>query len=432
MGGVFLGGWACAVSFIFVYFRLFSCKSMYILRTFLFTFAYSMLHTMAKVKLFLDKRRANRDNSYPIRLYIYHRSQIYLSTGVNAALHEWSAEAGCLLRSDPSARATNARLRDLLNRAEMLLLNLSVSGELAKMTDKMLAQRVQQELHMTKHSRASLIDYLEKAKNGKAERTKRLFTWAQQRVEAFDAKVNVSDVDEAWMTRFRDALLENYAPNTVAQGMAWVSRALSLAIADGLMTRNPCAAVKKPRAATRKRAVTLETLRMLRDCESAHPRARYARDIFLLQLYLRGINIVDLRDLAEIVDGRVEYARHKTGTLYSVKIEPEAMEIIDRWRGDGRLVDFSNYHTAGSACSAITGALKRINPLLSTNAARHTWATLAAELEIPMETISHALGHQIGSPVTAIYVAYNQKKVDDANRRVIDYVNADLRAKTGK
>ena len=54
---------------------------------------------------------------------------------------------------------------------------------------------------------------------------------------------------------------------------------------------------------------------------------------------------------------------------------------------------------------------------------RHTWATIAASLDIPIETISAALGHFYGSPTTAIYIAFDQRKVDDANRRVIDYVN---------
>ncbi len=53
---------------------------------------------------------------------------------------------------------------------------------------------------------------------------------------------------------------------------------------------------------------------------------------------------------------------------------------------------------------------------------RHSWATLAAELDIPKETISAGLGHEIGSDVTSIYIKFDQKKVDDANRRVIDYL----------
>ena len=40
----------------------------------------------------------------------------------------------------------------------------------------------------------------------------------------------------------------------------------------------------------------------------------------------------------------------------------------------------------------------------------------------PRETISAALGHEIGSRVTSIYIDFDQKKVDEANRKVMDYV----------
>jgi integrase len=59
---------------------------------------------------------------------------------------------------------------------------------------------------------------------------------------------------------------------------------------------------------------------------------------------------------------------------------------------------------------------------ITTYTLRHTWATLAAELEIPKETISAALGHAEGSSVTDIYINFNRKKIDAANRKVIDYV----------
>jgi integrase len=52
---------------------------------------------------------------------------------------------------------------------------------------------------------------------------------------------------------------------------------------------------------------------------------------------------------------------------------------------------------------------------------RHTWATIAARLDLPKETISKALGHGRKS-VTDIYIDFDQSKVDEANRKVIDYV----------
>ena len=107
------------------------------------------------------------------------------------------------------------------------------------------------------------------------------------------------------------------------------------------------------------------------------------------------------------------------------------MEIIERWRGEKTLVTHCA-STAAYMCTMLTRWLGKMLPKLSTNYARHTWATLAAELELPIETVSHALGHKIGSPITAIYVAFNQRKVDEANRRIIDYINADLLEKGKK
>ena len=395
--------------------------------------------TMANIRIILDTRRVCKDGSFPVKLYLHHRGQIMISTGVACALKDWDM-ALCAIRAKTVAqKANNAVLRSMLSKGEALLLNLTVSGELAKMTAKELKARLEDELSIRRGgggAATTLYHYLEVAKNGKAERTVRLFKWAQDRVTEFCGRDKlVEDIDMRWVVEFREFLGKRYAPNTVAQGLAWVSRALSLAVADGLLTRNPCAGVRKPKAETRKKCLSIEKLRELRDMtfenfdvKFNHNRRinlEYARDMFMLQFYLIGINMVDLMGLKEIVDGRIDYVRHKTGTLYSVKVQPEALEIIERWRGNNSLV-WNKCASPASVCSTVTINLKELMPGLTTNWARHTWASMAAELEIPVETISHALGHKIGSPVTAIYIAYNQKKVDDANRRVIDYLNADL------
>ena len=66
-------------------------------------------------------------------------------------------------------------------------------------------------------------------------------------------------------------------------------------------------------------------------------------------------------------------------------------------------------------------------PRISSYWARHTWATLAADLDIPIETISAALGHAHGCATTAIYIRFNNKKIDAANRKVLDWVLYDKR-----
>ena len=60
-------------------------------------------------------------------------------------------------------------------------------------------------------------------------------------------------------------------------------------------------------------------------------------------------------------------------------------------------------------------------PPVSTYWARHTWASLAMELDAPIEAISAALGHSYGARVTVGYVNMSSKRVDELNRRVIDF-----------
>lgn len=56
--------------------------------------------------------------------------------------------------------------------------------------------------------------------------------------------------------------------------------------------------------------------------------------------------------------------------------------------------------------------------------ARYTFASIGAELEIPRETIALCLGHS-WADVTDHYIAYGTKRIDDAVRKIIDYINSD-------
>lgn len=67
------------------------------------------------------------------------------------------------------------------------------------------------------------------------------------------------------------------------------------------------------------------------------------RNFFMLIFYLIGIgiNIIDLCNLKkeQLVNGRIEYIRAKTHKLYSIKVEPEAQSIIDKYKGDEYLLN---------------------------------------------------------------------------------------------
>ena len=160
------------------------------------------------------------------------------------------------------------------------------------------------------------------------------------------------------------------------------------------------------------------------------------RDVFMLIFMLCGINITDLCQLKGIENGRIVYRRAKTHKLYSIKVEPEVDCLISKYKGEewllnfldcyGKAKDFNRKLKRGldAIVEHINAGLPRTEklPRISSYWARHTWATLAADLDIPIETISAALGHAHGCATTAIYIRFNNKKIDAANRKVLDWV----------
>ncbi|MEI8086568.1 MAG: hypothetical protein WCG93_10175, partial [Paludibacter sp.] len=148
---------------------------------------------------------------------------------------------------------------------------------------------------------------------------------------------------------------------------------------------------------------------------------------FMLSFYFIGINMIDLFENVTIGDGFLEYNRAKTNRLYSIKINPEADILIQKFKGNNNAFNFSEqfklnksfYSKVNEYLAEI--AIKLKIPKFTTYSARHSWATFAAGLDIPKETIAASLGHGGGS-VTDIYINFNQKKIDDANRKVIDYI----------
>lgn len=246
-----------------------------------------------------------------------------------------------------------------------------------------------------------------------------------------------SQVNVAWLEDFEAKCAETNTKNARNIHLRNIRAVFNYALLHDLDIPYPFRRFKIRPEETRKRNLKAEELRRLFD----YPVEDYAviyRDMFKLIFMLCGINAVDLYRLKEIRDGRVEYRRAKTGGLYSIKVEPEAMEIIEKYKGKKALLcladrweDHKNFlHQCNKALQVI-GAKRKgkggkkqegLWPDLSTYWARHSWATIARKVGVSMDDIALALGHSTGHDVTGIYVDDDNEKVDVANRRVIDFV----------
>jgi len=57
---------------------------------------------------------------------------------------------------------------------------------------------------------------------------------------------------------------------------------------------------------------------------------------------------------------------------------------------------------------------KAMFPEITSYWSRHSWATIASSLDIPMELIGRALGHSwVSKTITSVYIDFDMRKVDE-------------------
>ncbi len=226
-----------------------------------------------------------------------------------------------------------------------------------------------------------------------------------------------------------------HGQNTRTRRLQIMKTVINRACDYELTTNDPFRKFRLRMETTMKRSLTAEQLRMFAKLELP-AKHEAVRDLFILVFMLIGINSADLYNLTELQDGRIIYRRAKTHKIYSIKIEPEAMALIDKYRGKNKLLlatgnfkrveSFEHYFLNGLTAlhdyAQDKGLLPSDFPRLTPYWARHTWATIAAELDISDATISQALGHSTGCATTNVYIKRNMQKVDEANRKVLDWI----------
>ena len=155
--------------------------------------------------------------------------------------------------------------------------------------------------------------------------------------------------------------------------------------------------------------------------------------MFLFSYYTRGMSFVDLAHLKkkDIQGGVLTYVRRKTGKVLHIELLPEMIMIIRRYASEVKdspyLFPLLAKDGAGyeSALRLQNKRLKRVakilglNVKLTTHVARHSWATIARDKGVDIETICEALGHS-SILVTRIYLAeLNSSIINEANRIVL-------------
>ena len=152
--------------------------------------------------------------------------------------------------------------------------------------------------------------------------------------------IGLRQMEGRLMQRYENCLLAGgLCPNTTSFYLRNLRSAYSKAVKAKLCPaprQNPFAEVYTGVAKTRKRAVCADTLRAIRKLDlDGRPDLDYARNLFLLSFYTRGMAFADMAGLrrSDLKEGILCYVRRKTGRPLFIHWEERMQETVEAlWR----------------------------------------------------------------------------------------------------
>lgn len=241
----------------------------------------------------------------------------------------------------------------------------------------------------------------------------------------------IMEAYEAWHKK------RGVAPNTISFYTRVLRAVYHRAVEDDIIEdRNPFRKVYTGVDKTVKRALPLTVIKKIKALDlSLTPALDYARDMFLMSFYLRGMSFIDMAFLkkADLKNGYITYRRRKTGQQLIIEWTKEMQIILDKYPENKseyllpviRNPEINERSTYRNTGYNINHNLKRIAEMvgvtipLTLYVARHSWASAAKAKGIPLSVISEGMGHDCEA-TTQIYLAsLDTSVVDKANSLIL-------------
>ena len=287
-----------------------------------------------------------------------------------------------------------------------------------------------------------LQEQVTKKEQMKRQGTARTYGNAYRRFKAFreDADLTFDELTpdmiecyEAWLI---DKRLKH---NSIRCYLRTLNTLLCKAVEEGLLNNtNLFSHVRLSYVKTTKRAISEKELKVIANLElPENSTMALARDIFMFSFYMRGMPFVDIAYLrkTDLKNGMWTYCRRKTNKCLMEEWEKAKQKILDRYahQMENRSYllpiikeeDGTEYKQYQRMQININRALKKIGEMaelkmpLTTYVARHTWASVARDMNIPIAVISEGMGHN-SIKTTQVYLnSIDISRINEANKRII-------------
>ena len=390
---------------------------------------------------FLDRRRANSNGDYPVRISVhFQKEKKYYTTGKVCSEDTWKRMPTTKTKEIAELRGEIQIVFDLirgntlklLTAGEFSLRNLDLS--LRQSSGKTLGELIGEKI----------ADLRKSGCIG----TMRSYQTTLANVKRFKGEgLSLDRITVEWLKKFEEHMSQSKTVTTIAINMRNIRTIMNIAKKDGYIKEAGYPfGVGKYEIKTAegiKKALSVDQIKKIKRFQSTSDELVMYRDLWLFIYYCNGINIADLINLkySNITDGEILFVREKTKrTTKNTKfiratVTDDMQQIIDRW-GNEPLPD--NYifnlveHTTnpelamsrkGWFTKKFNQHLKMIGATigvdnLTSYVARHSYATVLKRNNVNIAFISESLGHTSLS-TTQIYLDSFDQEERARNARLL-------------
>ncbi|WP_460198292.1 tyrosine-type recombinase/integrase, partial [Segatella asaccharophila] len=350
---------------------------------------------------------------------IYRRTVRWISTGYHLFRQEWNEKEGSVII--PRDQTHEDR------RTHLQLIQSRVEGELRQMQE-MVRQEEESGVSYT------LDDLIEAFRQLPPVQTVFSFMQAQIAKKSQMKRIGTTKTYTDALRRFREFregedldfesmtadLMERYEAWLIDRGLKRNSIAYYLRTLRTLYNRAVEVGLTDDRdifrhvhisyCKTTKRAISVSDIRAIERIELREdsPLA-FARDLFIFSFYMRGMPFVDMAFLrkSDLKRGLVTYCRKKTNQSLTIAWEKPMQDIVDRYAGQTRNTPFllpilkqdddTAYRRYRQVEQTVNRNLKKIGDRiglripLTTYVARHSWASIARNMDVSIAVISEGM-----------------------------------------
>ncbi len=389
------------------------------------------------VSFFIKKYQQDKNQQVPIYVRIsVDAKRLDMSVQRKIAIDRWDDARGM-------ARGTKEEFKRLNHYLDQIKSQLFACKEALARERKLITAEAIKNRYLGQDERGKtlkgLVEYHnEEMKDELAWGTQKNYYTTQRYVYEFlQKKKKTSDIylDELNYKFIKD--FEKYIKNRTPDGhqkpctqngaMKHVERLrkmINLAVKEEWLIKDPFAKFKLKFEKKERGFLTQEELHRIEERDFRVERLNQTRDIFIFSCYT-GLSYAEVYDLKSEhivmgLDGErwIQGQRKKSGEWYSVPLLPQALAIIDRYKGNivaqanGKVLPvYTNQKT--NAYLKEIAYLCEIDKNLTYHLARHTFATtVTLSNGVPIESVSKMLGHT-SLRTTQVYAKVVKQKLSN-------------------